>query len=108
MEREEREIFAVLFLDTQHRLIEFSKMFQGTIDSAMVYPREVARLGLSLNAAVVIVCHNHPSGISTPSVADRQLTVKLKDALELVDIRLLDHFVVGHGEMTSFAEKGWI
>ncbi|MCY1302383.1 hypothetical protein D9M70_520350 [compost metagenome] len=83
-------------------------MFQGSIDSASVYPREVVKLGLSLNAAAAIICHNHPSGVSTPSQADRQLTARLKEALDLVQIRLIDHFVVGHGEMTSFAEKGLI
>lgn len=108
LEQEQREVFAVLFLDTRHRVLQFIRMFTGTIDQAAVYPREVVKAGLSLNAAAAIICHNHPSGDSTPSVADRQLTVKLRDALALVDIRLIDHFVIGHGEMSSFAEMGWI
>jgi len=108
LEREESEVFAVLFLDTRHRLIEFVRMFNGTIDSAAVYPREIVKTGLALNAAALIICHNHPSGDSTPSHQDRQLTVRLKDALALVSIRLLDHLVIGHGEVTSFAEMDWI
>jgi DNA repair protein RadC len=108
LEQEESEVFAVLFLDTKHRVLQFVRMFTGTIDQAAVYPREVVKAGLTLNASAAIVCHNHPSGDSTPSHADRQLAVRLKDALGLVDIRLLDHFVIGHCETTSFAEKGWI
>ncbi|RBB97320.1 DNA repair protein RadC [Pseudomonas sp. MWU12-2115] len=108
LEQEQREVFAVLFLDTRHRVLQFNRMFTGTINQAAVYPREVVKVGLSLNASAAIVCHNHPSGDSTPSMADRQLTKKLKEALELVDIRLLDHFVIGHAEMFSFAEMGWI
>lgn len=108
LEQEPCEVFAVLFLDTQHRLLQFVRMFTGTIDQATVYPREVVKAGLALNASAAIICHNHPSGDSTPSHADRQLTVRLKEALALVDIRLLDHFVIGHGETTSFNEMGWI
>ncbi|MCD5996937.1 DNA repair protein RadC [Pseudomonas sp. CDFA 602] len=108
LEQEQCEVFAVLFLDTQHRVLQFVRMFTGTIDRASVYPREVVKAGLALNASAAIVCHNHPSGDSTPSHADRQTTVRLKDALDLVGIRLLDHFVIGHGETTSFAEMGWI
>jgi DNA repair protein RadC len=108
LEREEHEVFGVLFLDTKHRMIEFARMFEGTINAAAVYPREVVKKGLQLNSAAVVICHNHPSGDSTPSSADRHLTVRLKDALALVEIRLLDHFVVGHGEMTSFSEMGLI
>jgi DNA repair protein RadC len=108
LEQEQREVFAVLFLDTRNRVLEFIRMFTGTIDQAAVYPREVVKAGLALNASAAIICHNHPSGMSGPSHADRQLTVRLKEALGLVDIRLLDHFVIGHGEMTSFSEMGWI
>lgn len=108
LEQAQCEVFAVLFLDTQHRLLQFVRMFTGTIDQATVYPREVVKAGLALNASAAIICHNHPSGDSTPSHADRQLTVRLKEALALVDIRLLDHFVIGHGETTSFNEMGWI
>ena len=108
LEQEQCEVFAVLFLDTQHRLLQFVRMFTGTIDQATVYPREVVKAGLAHNASAAIICHNHPSGDSTPSHADRQLTVRLKEALALVDIRLLDHFVIGHGETTSFNEMGWI
>lgn len=108
LEQEQREVFAVLFLDTKHRVLQFNRMFVGTIDQAAVYPREVVKAGLSLNASAAIVCHNHPSGDSTPSLADRQLTKKLQEALALVDIRLLDHFVIGHAEAFSFAESGWI
>jgi len=108
LEQEQCEVFAVLFMDTRHRVLEFVRMFTGTIDQAAVYPREVVKAGLALNASAAIICHNHPSGDSTPSHADRQLTVRLKEALELVGIHLLDHFVIGHGEMTSFAESGWI
>lgn len=108
METEENEVFAVMYLDTQHRLLEFVKMFQGTIDGATVYPRVVAQTGLRLSAACVVVVHNHPSGNPAPSNADRQLTVRLKEALALVDIRLLDHVVIGHASFTSFAESGLI
>jgi DNA repair protein RadC len=108
LEQEQREVFAVLFLDTRNRVLEFVRLFMGTIDQAAVYPREVVKAGLALNASGAIICHNHPSGMSDPSHADRQLTVRLKEALGLVDIRLLDHFVIGHGEMTSFSEMGWI
>lgn len=108
LEQEQSEVFAVLYLDTRHRVLEFVRMGVGTIDQMAVYPREVVKAGLALNAAAAIICHNHPSGDSTPSLSDRQLTKRLQETLELVDIRLLDHFVVGHGEMTSFVEMGWI
>jgi DNA repair protein RadC len=108
LELEEQEVFAVLFLDTRHRLIEFRRMFFGTIDGASVYPREVVKVALQLNAAAAILVHNHPSGISEPSQADRHLTNRLRDSLALVDVRVLDHMVVGQREITSFAERGWI
>ncbi len=103
-----REVFACLFLDNQHRLIRYEALFYGTIDGASVHPREVVRRGLELNAAAIIFAHNHPSGISEPSRADRQITDRLQSALSLVDIRVLDHIVVGDGEATSFAQRGWL
>jgi DNA repair protein RadC len=100
------EVFACLFLDNQHRVIQLDELFRGTIDSASVYPREVARQALRHNAAAVIFAHNHPSGISEPSQADRLITEKLKQALALFDIRVLDHFIIGDGQPYSFAEHG--
>ena len=102
------EVFACLFLDNRHRIIEFEKLFRGTIDGASVYPREVTKHALSVNAAAVIFAHNHPSGVAEPSQADKQITQKLKQALALFDIRVLDHFIVGDGEAYSFAEHGLI
>ncbi len=102
----EHEVFAVLFLDNRHRLIDYNEMFRGTIDSASVYPREVVKEALRLNAAAVIFSHNHPSGHPEPSQADRTLTRKLKDALELIDVRTLDHIIVAGQEQVSFAELG--
>ena len=99
------EVFACLFLDNRNRVIAFEKMFYGTIDGASVYPREVVKLALKKNAAAVIFAHNHPSGVAEPSHADEQITQRLKEALSLVDIRVLDHFVVGD-EVVSFAERG--
>lgn len=101
-----REVFVCLFLDNQHRLIRYEEMFYGTIDGASVYPREVVRRALELNAAAVIFAHNHPSGVVEPSNADRRITERLKSALDLVDIRVLDHLVVGDTAVTSFAENG--
>ena len=102
----EREVFACLFLDNQHRLIVYEEMFFGTIDGASVHPREVLRRGLALNAAAVVFAHNHPSGIAEPSQADKRITERLATALTLVDIRVLDHMVVGDTEVVSFAERG--
>ena len=104
----EHEVFAVLFMDTQHRLIEYAEMFRGTIDGASVYPRELVKEALRLNAAAVIVSHNHPSGNPEPSGADRALTQRLKEALGLVDVRMLDHVIVAGTDTTSFAERGLI
>ena len=104
----EHEVFAVLFMDTQHRLIEYAEMFRGTIDGASVYPRERVKEALRLNAAAVIVSHNHPSGNPEPSGADRALTQRLKEALGLVDVRVLDHVIVAGTDTTSFAERGLI
>ena len=100
------EVFAGLFLDNRHRVIRYQELFRGTIDGAAVYPREVVRHALDFNAAAVIFAHNHPSGIAEPSQADIALTRRLISALELVDIRVLDHMVVGHGEVISLAERG--
>ena len=104
----EREVFAAVFLDTRHRLIEYSEMFQGTIDGAEVHPREVVRKALRCNAAAVIVAHNHPSGTTDPSAADRAVTARLKQALALVDVRLLDHVVVGGSAARSMASMGFV
>ncbi len=103
-----REVFAVLFLDSQHRLINYKELFYGTIDAAAVYPREVVKAALKANAAACILAHNHPSGIAEPSQADILVTDKIKKALDLVDIRLLDHFIVGDGSPISLAERGHI
>jgi len=101
------EVFACLLLDNQHRVIEFRELFRGTIDGASVYPREVVKTALAYNAAAVIFAHNHPSGVAEPSEADRLITHRLKQALNLVDIRVLDHFIVGDGDRAySFAENG--
>jgi DNA repair protein RadC len=102
------EIFAALFLDTRHRALAFEELFRGTVDGAEVHPREVVRRALAHNAAAVIVGHNHPSGSAEPSAADRAVTAQLKQALHLVDVRLLDHFVVGDGAPVSMAARGWV
>jgi len=102
------EVFACLFLDNQNRVIQLIELFRGTIDSASVYPREVAKQALHHNAAAVIFAHNHPSGIAEPSLADKHITEKLKQALALFDIRVLDHFIIGDGQPYSFAEHGLI
>jgi DNA repair protein RadC len=102
------EVFACLYLDNRHRVIAFEELFRGTIDGTSVHPREVVRAALKHNAAALIFAHNHPSGVAEPSDADRRLTRRLQDALGLVDIRTLDHFVVGDGEVVSFAERGWL
>ncbi|WP_299314974.1 DNA repair protein RadC [uncultured Halomonas sp.] len=106
----EHEVFAVLFLDNRHRLIAYEEMFRGTIDGASVYPREVVKAALQLNAAAVIIAHNHPSGVTDPSRADEAMTRRLREALALVDVRVLDHLIVGHeaDQTLSFAERGLI
>lgn len=106
LRHQKSEVFAALFLDNQHRLIEYQELFKGTIDSANVYPREVIIAALKHNSAAVIFAHNHPSGIAEPSQADRDITARLKKALELMDIRTLDHIIIGEGEVVSFAERG--
>jgi len=102
------EVFACLFLDNQHRVIQLDELFRGTIDSTSVYPREVVKKALFHNAAAVIFAHNHPSGIAEPSTADKNITEKLKQALALFDIRVLDHFIIGDGRPYSLAEHGLI
>lgn len=101
-----REVFAVMFLDNQHRLISYEELFFGTIDGASVHPREVVVRALENNAAAVILAHNHPSGVAEPSQADQRITERLISALQLVDVRVLDHMIVGEGEVLSFAERG--
>ncbi len=108
LRHEPHEVFGCLFLDTRHRVLAFEALFHGTIDGASVYPRQVVKRALAHNAAAVILTHNHPSGIAEPSQADRLLTTRLKDALALVDVRVLDHFIVGDGEPLSMAEYGWL
>ncbi len=104
----EREEFTVLFLDSQHRLIAHETLFSGTINHTQVHPREVVKTGLKHNAAAVLVAHCHPSGLAEPGQADHQITDRLRQALNLVDIRLLDHLVVGGMDIVSFAERGWL
>lgn len=103
-----REVFACLFLDTRHRLLVQEILFEGTLDGAAVYPREVVRRALSHNAAATIFVHNHPSGHAEPSAADRDLTIRLAEALALIGVRVLDHLVVGDGEIVSFKERGFL
>lgn len=102
----EHELFGCLYLDAKHRLLEWAELFRGTIDAAAVYPREVVKAALACNSAAVIFVHNHPSGDATPSEADKFITQRLKSALGLVDIRVLDHFVMGAEAVFSFAEAG--
>lgn len=102
------EVFAAFFLDTRHRIIAFEPLFRGTVDGASVHPREVVRRSLVHNAAAVIFAHNHPSGVAEPSRLDHAITARLVDALATVDVRVLDHLVVGDGETVSFTERGWL
>lgn len=102
----EQEVFAAVFLDAQHRLLRFERLFLGTLSQTSVYPREVVRRALALNAASVVLAHNHPSGVAEPSRADEFLTQTLRSALALVDVRVLDHVVVGRGQVVSMAERG--
>lgn len=108
LRHEPHEIFACLFLDTKHRVLAFEPLFYGTIDGASVYPRQVVKRALAHNAAALILTHNHPSGVAEPSQADKQLTERLKEALALIDVRILDHFIVGDGEPLSMVEHGWM
>lgn len=108
LRHEASEVFGCLFLDTKHRPLAFEILFRGTIDRASIYPREVVRRALLHNAAALILCHNHPSGISEPSQDDVHMTLALKHALGLIDVRVLDHIIVGDGEPLSMVEEGWI
>ncbi|QYN42920.1 DNA repair protein RadC [Gilliamella sp. ESL0443] len=104
----DREIFMVIFLDNQNHVINCEEMFVGTYNCVEVHPREVARKALQYNAAALILAHNHPSGLAEPSQADRALTKKIEQVCELIDVRVIDHLVIGKGEYVSFAERGWI
>ncbi|UVE17701.1 DNA repair protein RadC [Pseudomonas sp. LS44] len=108
LRHEAHEVFGCLFLDSKHRVLAFEALFRGTVDGASVYPRQVVKRALAHNAAAVILTHNHPSGVAEPSQADRVLTQRLKEALGYVDVRVLDHFIVGDGEPLSMAELGWL
>lgn len=106
--QQDHEVFGVVFLDAKHRVLQFEVLFHGSIDSASVYPRQVVKRALAHNAAAVILTHNHPSGCPQPSQADRTLTARLKEVLAVVDVRVLDHFIVGEGRPLSLAEYGWL
>ncbi|KIH81072.1 RadC family protein [Pseudomonas batumici] len=108
LRHEPHEVFACLFLDSKHRVLAFEPLFHGSIDNTSVYPRQVVKRALAHNAAALILCHNHPSGVAEPSQADHVLTKRLKAALEFVDVRVLDHFIVGEGEPLSMMERGWL
>ena len=103
---EPNEVFAVVFLDTQHKVLAYEPMFKGTVDQTSVYPRVLVQRALALNASAVILAHQHPSGMTVPSAADQALTDRLKAALAMVDVRVVDHFIVGKGTPYSFAESG--
>jgi DNA repair protein RadC len=104
----DHEVFVVALLDSRHRLIACEELFRGTIDGASVHPREVVKVALMLNAAAVIFAHNHPSGVTDPSQADELITRRLREALALIDVRVLDHMIVGNGSVLSFSERGLI
>lgn len=104
----EHEVFVVILLDTRHRLIEYVELFRGTIDGTEVHPREVVKAALAANATAVIFAHNHPSGVAEPSAADRAVTTRLKQALALIDVRVLDHFIIAGADVMSFAQRGWL
>ncbi len=108
LRHEPHEVFGCLFLDSKHRVLAYENLFHGSIDGASVYPRQVVKRALAHNAAALILTHNHPSGVAEPSQADRLLTQQLKSALALVEVRVLDHFIVGDGEPLSLAEHGWL
>ncbi len=105
---QQREVFAVLFLDNQHQLIAYEELFQGTINSTSVYPREIAKRALATNAAATILAHNHPSGVAEPSQADKWVTKEIQKTLVLIDVKTLDHMIVGSNDVVSFAERGWM
>lgn len=102
------EVFACLFLDSRHRVIAFEELFRGSLDHASVHPREVVRHCMAHNAAAVILAHNHPSGVAEPSAADRAITLRLRDALALIEVRVLDHLVIGASAPVSLASRGWL
>ncbi|MES2871561.1 MAG: DNA repair protein RadC [Pseudomonadota bacterium] len=108
LRHEPHEVFGCMFMDSKHRMLAFEVLFRGSIDSASVYPRQVVKRALAHNAAAVIFCHNHPSGIPGPSEADRTLTQRLIKALDLIEVRVLDHFIVGDGRPLSMVEYGWM
>ena len=105
---EEREIFMVIFLDTQHKVIKHSRLFSGTLSHVEVHPREIIREAIKINASALILAHNHPSGCAEPSKADKLITERVIKCCQFMDIRVLDHLVIGRGEYVSFAERGWI
>lgn len=105
---DEREIFMVIFLDNQNRVLNHSRLFSGTLSHVEVHPREIVREAIKVNAAGVILAHNHPSGRAEPSKADRDVTARIMKCCQFMDIRVLDHLVIGRGEYVSFAERGWI
>ena len=105
---EEREIFMVIFLDNQNRVLKHSRLFSGTLSHVEVHPREIVREAIKVNAAAVILAHNHPSGCAEPSKADKLITERVVKCCQFMDIRVLDHLVIGRGEYVSFAERGWI
>ena len=108
LRHQKREVFAVLFLDNQHQLICYEELSQGTVNTAAVYPRELVKTALKHNASALIIAHNHPSGIAEPSMADKQITEEIRQCLKIMAIEVLDHIVVGEGEVVSFAERGWL
>ena len=106
--KQEREVFVVIYLDNQHRLLEHETLFFGTINHTEIHPREIVKSALRHNAAAVIIAHNHPSGITEASKSDRTITSRIVAALELVEVRVLDHFIIGDGDTLSFAERVWL
>ena len=105
---EEREIFMVIFLDSQHRVITHSRLFSGTLNHVEVHPREIIREAIKINASALILAHNHPSGCAEPSKADKLITERIIKSCQFMDLRVLHHIVIGRGEYVSFAERGWI
>lgn len=106
--RQEREVFVVLYLDNQHRLLEHETLFLGTINHTEIHPREIVKSALRHNAAAVIIAHNHPSGVTDASKSDRAIASRIVNSLGLVEVRVLDHFIIGDGDTLSFAERGWL
>lgn len=106
--RQEREVFVVLYLDNQHRLLEHETLFLGTISHTEIHPREIVKSALHHNAAAVIIAHNHPSGVTEASKSDRTITSRIVNALDLIEVRVLDHLIIGDGDILSFAEQGWL